>query len=376
VPDLEHRARRADTLSQLAAAHRVSLAAHMRTQSRRPPALIRIGQVVKLPGDAAGAGRPSTAAVAPSVVLARTDADALPGGTYVVRSGDSIERIAGRLGIAADELLAANSLRNKNVIYAGQTLRLPGGPTAETAMTAAVADDAAALATDVADEAPSSAAEPAELDADALNAALVAAVDADARGARAPSAADTEAAIEAAIEADTEENAFASVQADLAADPSDYTVSNARIEVQALETLGHYADWLEIPTQRLRDLNRLSFNQAVVIGQRLALDFSRVDAGTFEQRRVAYQRQRQGEFFASWQIEDVANHVVRPGESLWVLAGRTYEVPVWLLRQYNPDIDLDRVVPGMVVKFPRLRAIDGEGEAPPQTLEAVADNAA
>jgi hypothetical protein len=30
----------------------------------------------------------------------------------------------------------------------------------------------------------------------------------------------------------------------------------------------------------------------------------------------------------------------------------------------------------MVVKFPRLRAIDGEGEAPPQTLEAVADNAA
>jgi membrane-bound lytic murein transglycosylase D len=348
----------------------------MRINSLRATDLIRIGQVVKLPVDAAGAGRPLTAAVAPSVVLARTDADALPGGTYVVRSGDSIERIAGRLGIAADELLAANSLRNKNVIYAGQTLRLPGGPTAETAMTAAVADDAAALATDVADEAPSSAAEPAELDADALNAALVAAVDADARGARAPSAADTEAAIEAAIEADTEENAFASVQADLAADPSDYTVSNARIEVQALETLGHYADWLEIPTQRLRDLNRLSFNQAVVIGQRLALDFSRVDAGTFEQRRVAYQRQRQGEFFASWQIEDVANHVVRPGESLWVLAGRTYEVPVWLLRQYNPDIDLDRVVPGMVVKFPRLRAIDGEGEAPPQTLEAVADNAA
>jgi hypothetical protein len=30
---------------------------------------------------------------------------------------------------------------------------------------------------------------------------------------------------------------------------------------------------------------------------------------------------------------------------------------VWLLRQYNPDIDLDQVRPGTVVKFPELRAI-------------------
>jgi hypothetical protein len=35
-------------------------------------------------------------------------------------------------------------------------------------------------------------------------------------------------------------------------------------------------------------------------------------------------------------------------------------VPVWLLRQYNPDVDLDRVNPGVVVKFPRLRRIDSD----------------
>jgi len=224
------------------------------------------------------------------------------------------------------------------------------------------------LAAAAIDTAPSSAAEPEAIDAAALGAALVAAVETDAGRERTP--AEDEGGTE------PEANAFASVQADLAADPSDYTVTDNRIEVQALETLGHYADWLEVPTQRLRDLNRLSFNQAVVIGQRLVLDFSRVDAATFERRRVAYQEQRQSEFFATWQVEDVVNHVVRPGQSLWTLAGRTYKVPVWLLRQYNPDINLDRVVPGMVVKFPRLRAIDGEQEGPPQTLEAVADNAA
>ena len=159
-------------------------------------------------------------------------------------------------------------------------------------------------------------------------------------------------------------NALASTQVELAADPSDYSVTAAnQIQVQALETLGHYADWLELPTQRLRDLNGIKYREAVEIGQMLTLDFSRIDAPTFEQRRVAYQQQRQNEFFMAYQIADAENHVIKPGESLWLLAERTYKVPVWLLRQYNPDLNLDRVNPGTVVKFPRLRAINAPPEA-------------
>src|SRR5690606_26099736 len=96
-------------------------------------------------------------------------------------------------------------------------------------------------------------------------------------------------------------------------------------------------------------------------GQALKLDFSRVTAEEFERRRIAYHREHQEAFFSSHQIENVEDHVIRRGESLWLLAQRTYDVPVWLLRQYNPDLDLDRVRPGTVVKFPRLRPIeDGE----------------
>ena len=151
---------------------------------------------------------------------------------------------------------------------------------------------------------------------------------------------------------------LASEQDEMAADPSDYLVAaDGSIEVQALETLGHYADWLQIRTQRLRDINRIPFGQAVVIGQRLALDFSVIDRVTFEQRRVDYQQSTQEAFFLAYQITDTLEHVVRSGESLWVLALRTYGIPVWLLRQFNPDLDLDRVTPGTVVKFPSLQAI-------------------
>jgi membrane-bound lytic murein transglycosylase D len=162
-------------------------------------------------------------------------------------------------------------------------------------------------------------------------------------------------------ETDLESNVLASTQAPLAADPSDYTVAtDGTIEVHDVETLGHYADWLEIRTQRLRDVNGMPFSRAVVVGQRISLDFSRVDVATFEQRRLAYHLQHQEEFFRAYQIADIREHVIRPGQSVWVLAQRTYNVPVWLLRQYNPDLDLERVTAGTIVKFPHLERIEAE----------------
>ena len=112
-----------------------------------------------------------------------------------------------------------------------------------------------------------------------------------------------------------------------------------------------------------------------MIGQKLTLDFSRVAAPVFEQRRIAYQQAQQGAFFARYQIEDTEEHVIKSGESLWLLAERTYKVPVWLLRQYNPDLDLDRVQTGTVVKFPRLRALPDEQPAETSSSPTVADRA-
>jgi membrane-bound lytic murein transglycosylase D len=362
--DQQHRVRRGDTLSQIAAEYRVSLAALMRINGLGAKDMIRVGQLINLPIDAQGA--------AAATLLASDEPEAQPPvssvvpagapGTYTVRRGDSIARIAKRLGIDPSALLAANSIKNGNLIIVGQTLRVPGNEELEPAAVLAANDlpSRVAVTPAAAVLAPSPAGVAASvIDPEELEAALAPAVSPDD---------DQEAADAASALADEVDlNAVASAQVELAADPSDYSVSAAnQIQVQALETLGHYADWLELPTQR----------EAVEIGQMLTLDFARVDAPTFEQRRVAYQQQRQNEFFATYQIADADEHVIKPGESLWLLAERKYKVPVWLLRQYNPDLNLDRVNPGTVVKFPRLRAInapDAAATAPsaspgPQTL--------
>jgi len=373
--DQQHRVRRGDTLSQIASEYHVSLAALMRINGLGAKDMIRVGQLINLPVDAQGA------AAAPTL-LASDEPEAQPPvssvvpagapGTYTVRQGDSIARIAKRLGIDAGALLAANSIKNGNVIAVGQTLRVPGNDELEPTGLLAANDSPASVAITPAAAvlAPAPAGAAASVIAsDELEAALAPAVSSDDE--REPADAASELADE------TDVNAVASAQVELAADPSDYSVSAAnQIQVQALETLGHYADWLDLPTQRLRDLNGIKYREAVAIGQMLTLDFSRVDTPTFEQRRVAYQQQRQNEFFMAYQIADTEDHVIKPGESLWLLAERKYKVPVWLLRQYNPDLNLDRVNPGTVVKFPRLRAINAPDAVAPTTpaVQTVAES--
>ena len=153
--DQEHKVRRGDTLSQIAAEYRVSLAALMRVNEFTGRDMLRVGQTIKLPTEAAGrtatatataatASATATAAVAraeprkaPAPVVTTTDDGAR---VYVVRNGDSIERIAKKTGVDAGALLAANSIRDKNLIFAGQTLTLPSEePTATVAANTDVA---------------------------------------------------------------------------------------------------------------------------------------------------------------------------------------------------------------------------------------------
>ena len=118
--DQEHKVRRGDTLSQIAAEYRVSLAALMRVNGFTANDLLRIGQTIRLPIEAAIGGRAvavtdtGAPAAAPTPVVARTAPEprkaAAPVVTttadgknaYVVRNGDSIERIAKRVGVDAD----------------------------------------------------------------------------------------------------------------------------------------------------------------------------------------------------------------------------------------------------------------------------------
>jgi len=328
-PDVYHKVRRGETLSEVAERYRVSVSSLMALNRLRNRNLIRIGQTLILP--ASGTGRSAT--------LMQREGIA----TYIVRAGDTISRISQIFKIDEQMLLEQNSVRNRNLIYPGQQLQV----------------------TPLAMKTPSQSIEPEVEMVLASNepapaGTLLSVPAVGSSRDQTPTAIEVLGSSEISIET----NLLASTQADLAADPTDYSVAVDRtIEVQASETLGHYADWLQIRTQQLRNINRMSFGQDVVVGRNLELDFSVVDPVTFERRRRTYHRKIQEIFFQTYQINDTLDHTVKPGESLWILALRTYRVPVWLVRQFNPDLDPDRVRPGMVIKFPQLNPLAGKKDA-------------
>jgi LysM repeat protein len=68
---------------------------------------------------------PTGNAPTPAPATAPAPAPAPTTGTYVVVSGDTLSRIARRTGVSIDELVQANGIKNANMIYVGQVLKLP-----------------------------------------------------------------------------------------------------------------------------------------------------------------------------------------------------------------------------------------------------------
>jgi len=157
----------------------------------------------------------------------------------------------------------------------------------------------------------------------------------------------------------------------LLADPTDYSVAkNNTIEVQAAETLGHYAEWLQLRASQLRRVNRMRYRKPVVIGKHIKLVFSKVTPAEFEEQRIAYHRGLQEDFFEQYQITGADKHKIRRGQSVWKLAKHKYKIPIWLLRQYNPDLDMDKVRPGNIVTFPKIEERSDENLKDDQPAES------
>jgi lipoprotein-anchoring transpeptidase ErfK/SrfK len=98
--------RRGDTLSSLAVRYGTSMRAIMNANGIGNANFIWVGQRLRIPGAGGGGAAPSG------------------GGTYVVRRGDNLARIAARYGTSVSALMAANGIRNANLIYVGQRLRI------------------------------------------------------------------------------------------------------------------------------------------------------------------------------------------------------------------------------------------------------------
>ena len=146
------------------------------------------------------------------------------------------------------------------------------------------------------------------------------------------------------------------------ADPTDYSVSkDDTVVVATAETLGHYADWLRVSAVHLRQINKLGYGKPVIVGRKVHLDFHRVTHEEFEQKRREYHQELQASYFASHRIVGTEVYIARRGDSMWTITQRFAQLPVWLIQQYNPDLDLADLHPGTQIVMPRVEPVVAGG---------------
>ncbi len=331
--DRSYTVRRGDTISLIASRYRISERQLAEINGLRNRHRIRIGQKLRLPSD----GSTRVAAIRRAPIAPPAD------GLHMVGRGDTLSRIASLYGMSLNEVVALNDLNNNNRIDVGQPIRLVAAAPLPQSRPVAVKPLPAEPA---AVRRPANRISAAAADLTARASSVLPAVSYEPNAS--PAAASTDLF---PLEGDG--------VGSLLADPSDYSVSDINtIEVQVEETLGHYADWLDIRTSRLRSINGMRYGQTLVVGNRLKLEFAKTSREQFEMRRIEHHRALQGEFFDRFEIAGTTIHIARRGESLWVLSNKRYRVPLWLLRQHNPDLSLTELRAGTRITIPTLRAHD------------------
>jgi membrane-bound lytic murein transglycosylase D len=339
--DASHRLRRGETLERVAAAYGLKpgeLAAynHMAADEVHTGTTLKIPPPQPLGATASVAAAAPHAATPPPAPVAEAAAEEAPAEElYVVRSGDALSEIARRYGLSEKLLMTQNAIKDPNFLFEGQTLKVG-----------------------------KSAAPPSALVADATLRDPVAPEDQGPKpeSARAkPQPVSREEAVAAGP------GLMPGIESAASADPSDYSLSNDTAIVQGAETLGHFAEWCGVSASRLRELNHMRPGSTLTLGRRIRLDLSHVDAATIEEHRVAFHRQLQDDFFQRFRIAGQERYRLKSGESLWTLTQKT-SVPVWLLRQYNPETDFTTVRIGTEIVMPKVetRAAPAVAPSPPQ----------
>jgi membrane-bound lytic murein transglycosylase D len=321
-----YRVRSGDNLDAIAARFGVDRKDLQETNRIRNANQIRVGQVLEIPGGARSAS---------------------PGhsGVYTVASGDTLDAIARRFRVSQQEIADLNGLRSRNRIQVGQTLHIPGHGVAE----AAAKPQQAAAKPQQAAAAPVPAAAPEPDPTTAASATEPEPAPTAAPAGVSPAQPPAKAASAPSAPASPGSGA-------LPLAPERYSVDGGEsIVVQPEETLGHYAEWLGTSASSLRGTNGLQAGRALPLGERVRLDFSQVSAAEFQRRRLDHHRKIQTRFFATYEVAGTREHVVRKGETLWKLSRSDESIPVWLLHDYNPELNLAQLRPGQRLKIPTVR---------------------
>ena len=309
-----HTVRRGESLSYIANRYRTSVGKLMRVNNISNSNRIYKGQVLELPDKAKLYSNNAPTRIAKNSLVTKKQ---FKGETdiYRVKKNDNLTVIAKRIGVDVQELKRLNRMRNPNALYLGQSLRIP------------------------------------KVKENKKEALLVKKVEVVQKPRQ-----DSEVVYsdvnESAVGLNTNRPAFT---------PVSFSSSMLKkqkigfINVDFDETLSHYAEWAGLSLKELRRFNGIrKSSSSLSLNRKIKIPFSQTTPEEFATRRQEFHRAVQEDFFNSYSVEKILIRTVKKGETLWILCNKVYDIPIWLLGNFNPDRDMTSLAEGDPIIIPIL----------------------
>lgn len=118
---VEHKVKKGQTLSHLSHRYGVPISAIMELNALTNRHRLSIGQRLIIPANKGAVAQKSSSSSSPKKTKKTSST-----GTYMVKRGDTLGRLAAKFGTTTDKIKRLNGLRNPHRIYPGQKLKVPG----------------------------------------------------------------------------------------------------------------------------------------------------------------------------------------------------------------------------------------------------------
>ena len=251
-----------------------------------------------------------------------------------VRKGDTAGKIAKTHGIRLRDLIRANNLNARARIYAGQNLRLPvPGESIDRLASAEPPPKKSEII----------------LPEETVSVSLAKAETPASTPALSPAPAPVPAS-EPVINPTV-------VTGDLEVKQVRTRKGIGVIRVAFEETIGHYADWLQVPAQEIRRLNGFRYGKTLRVNQRVKIPLDKISKERFEEKRFEHHEEIVQDFFHAYRVEQVQTYYIKRGDNIWRLCHEVFEVPLWLFHTYNAGLNLNALKASQPVRIPVIEKI-------------------
>ncbi len=128
------------------------------------------------------------------------------------------------------------------------------------------------------------------------------------------------------------------------------------VRVRFDETVSHFADWAGVSARKIRKLNHLSRRRHLHLGMKLKVPTKNASPTLFHARRNQHHQKVEDAYFKKYNVESVRYVKLVTGDTIWEMCDK-HNIPLWLFRKYNAELDINSLKLGTTIALPVIRKV-------------------